>query len=100
MKGRAQPVPIFELVALSENVTDATRECISIFGQGLAKYFARDWDGAIECFRRSEPLEINGPGRTTKAKTNPSLIYISIAEGYRDEPPPPDWDGVYVMKEK
>jgi len=100
VKGRAQPVPIFELVALSENVTDATRECISIFGQGLAKYFARDWDGAIECFRRSEPLEINGPGRTTKAKTNPSLIYISIAEGYRDEPPPPDWDGVYVMKEK
>jgi adenylate cyclase len=100
VKGRAQPVPIFELVAFSEDVTNATRDCISIFEEGLSKYFARDWDGAIECFRRSEPLEINGPGRTTKAKANPSLIYMAIAEGYRNEPPPPDWDGVYVMKEK
>ncbi len=100
VKGRAQPVPIFELVALTENVTDSTRECVAIFEEGLAKYYARDWDGAIECFRRSEALEINGPGRTTGAKTNPSLVYIAIAEGYRAEPPPPGWDGVYVMKEK
>jgi adenylate cyclase len=100
VKGRAQPVPIYELVALSENATDANRECISIFEQGLAKYYARDWDGAVELFRKSEVLEVNGPGRTTGAKYNPSLIYINIVETYRTEPPPSDWDGVYHMKEK
>ncbi len=70
------------------------------FEQGLARYHARDWDGAIALFRQSEVLEVNGPGRTTGARYNPSLIYIGIAEGYRAEPPPPDWDGVYVMTEK
>jgi adenylate cyclase len=100
VKGRAQPLPIYELVALGEDVTDAMRECVSLFEQGLARYNARDWDGAIELFRRSELLEVNGPGRTTGAKYNPSLIYIAIAEGYRAEPPTMDWDGVYVMKEK
>jgi adenylate cyclase len=100
VKGRAAPVPIFELVALSESATDANRECISIFEQGLARYYARDWDGALALFRRSEVLEVNGPGRTTGAKTNPSLVYIEKTEAFRAEPPPPDWDGVEVMTEK
>jgi adenylate cyclase len=100
VQGRAQPVPIHELVTLSENVTDATLECISLFEQGLARYYARDWDGALGFFRRSEVLEINGPGRTTQAKYNPSLIYISITEAYKAKPPAADWDGVYVMTEK
>ena len=100
VKGRATPVPIFELVALSENATGANRECISIFEQGLARYYARDWDGAVAFFRRSEVLEVNGPGRTTGAKTNPSLVYLDIVAAYRADPPPQDWDGVYHMKEK
>jgi adenylate cyclase len=100
VKGRAAPVPIFELVALSESATDANRECISIFEQGLARYYARDWDGALALFRRSEVLEVNGPGRTTGAKTNPSLVYIEKTEAFKAEPPPPDWDGVEVMTEK
>jgi adenylate cyclase len=100
VKGRAQPIPVYELVALAEDATDSMRECIAIFEQGLGKYYARDWDGAIELFRRSEVLEVNGPGRTTGARYNPSLIYIRISEGYKADPPAPDWDGVFVMKEK
>ena len=100
VQGRAHPVPIFELVCLREDATEPMRQCVSIFEQGLARYSARDWTGAIELFHRSEPLELNGPGRTTGAKTNPSLVYIAIAEGYRSEPPPEDWDGIFHMKEK
>ena len=33
-------------------------------------------------------------------KSNPSLVYLDIAAHYRVEPPPENWDGVYVMKEK
>jgi adenylate cyclase len=100
VKGRAQPIPVYELVALAEDATDRMRECVAIFEQGLAKYYARDWDGALELFRRSEVLEVNGPGRTTEAKYNPSLIYIGIVEGYKAAPPATDWDGVFVMTEK
>ncbi len=100
VKGRSTPLPIHELVALSEDATDPMRECVSLFEQGLSKYFDRDWAGAIELFRRSEALEVNGLGRTPGSETNPSLIYTAIAQGYLSEPPPPDWDGVHHMKEK
>jgi adenylate cyclase len=100
VKGRSTPLPIFELAALKEDATDSLRQCIAIFEQGMAKYYARDWDGAIELFRQSEPLEPNGVGRVPGSSNNPSLVYIAIAEGYREEPPPPGWDGVFEMKEK
>ena len=100
VKGRKTPLPIYELAALSEEAPASLRECIALFEQGMVKYYARDWDGAIELFRKSEPLEPNGVGRARGSSNNPSLVYIGIAEGYREEPPPPDWDGVFEMKEK
>ncbi len=100
VKGRAQPLPIHELVAFTGNATDQTRECVGVFEQGLGKYFERDWEGALALFRRSEPLEAHGPGRVVGTDSNPSLVYLEIAGAYRREPPPGDWDGVYHMKEK
>ena len=100
VKGRSTGLPIFELAALKEDATDRLRECIALFEQGLAKYYARDWDGALELFHRAEALEPNGKGRKPGTSNNPSLVYIGIAEGYREEPPPTGWDGVYEMKEK
>ncbi|MFY9922915.1 MAG: adenylate/guanylate cyclase domain-containing protein [Opitutaceae bacterium] len=100
VKGRTQPLPIHELVALAEDATDPIRQCIATFEQGLARYYARDWDGAIGLFRRSEALEPNGPGRAPGSQSNPSQIYIRIAEGFRIHPPPEQWDGVFEMKEK
>ena len=97
---RTQPVPIYELAALRQDATDQLRECIALFEQGLARYYARDWDGAIALFRKSEVLEPNGVGRAPGSINNPSLVYTAIAEGYREEPPAPDWEGVYEMKEK
>jgi adenylate cyclase len=100
VKGRTQPLPINELVALDEDATDAMRECVALFEQGLERYYARDWDGAIALFRRAETLEPNGPGRAPGTSSNPSMVYIGIAEGYREDPPPPGWGGVFEMKEK
>ncbi len=100
VKGRTKPVPIFEIVGLKETLPEGARECIALFEQGLERHYARDWDGAIALFRQSQALEPNQPGKTPDVKTNPSLVYIHITEGYKEEPPPPDWDGVYVMTEK
>ena len=84
VKGRTQPLPIHELVALAEDATDPMRECVAIFEQGLAKYYARDWVGAIESL---PPLGGPGAERTWAARSgppdNPSLVYIEIAEDYR-----------------
>ena len=98
--GRSQPVPIFEVAGLKETISPAARECIGLFEEGLASYQERDWDGAAARFRRSAVLEPNQPGVTPGVKSNPSLVYLGIVEQCRVEPPPADWDGTYVMKEK
>ena len=100
VKGRTQPVPIFEITGLKESVAAATRECLGLFEQGLARYRARDWDGAIALFRQSAELEPNVPGKTPGVAANPSLVYVEIASHCKIAPPPESWDGVYVMKEK
>lgn len=98
--GRSQGVPIFEIVGLKESVAPSARECIGLFEQGLARYYERDWDGAIGLFNQSKELEPNQPGKTPGVKSNPSLVYIGIASRYKAEPPPADWNRVYEMTEK
>jgi len=100
VKGRTTAVPIHELVGLKEHVSDPARECLALFAQGLERYYARDWDGAEGFFHQSARLEPNQPGVTSGVSSNPSLVYQKIIASYRAHPPPPDWDGVYVMTEK
>jgi len=93
-------VPIYEIAALKESVTPGALECYRIFGEGLARYYAQDWEGALTLFRRSAELEPNQPGKTPGVQSNPSLVYLDITAHFQHEPPPQPWDGVYVMKEK
>src|SRR5581483_9974705 len=37
--GRAQPVPVYEIVGLRETAAAATHECIAIFERGLERYY-------------------------------------------------------------
>jgi adenylate cyclase len=98
--GRRQALPIHEIAALKEHVTDEARECYGLFAMGLAKFYERDWDNAAALFKRSEPREPNRPGATPGVFSNPSLVYLNITARYQQTPPPAAWDGVYVMTEK
>jgi len=100
VKGRTTAVPIHEIVGLKEHVTSDARECIGLFSQGLTRHYERDWDGALALFKQSARLEPNQPGITPGVSSNPSIVYTHITEHYKEEPPPENWDGVYVMKEK
>jgi adenylate cyclase len=98
--GRSQPVPVYEITGLREHLTTQTFDCLGLFAQGLEKYYARDWDGAIKAFQQSARTEPLVPGRAAGVKSNPSLVYLDICQHFKQEPPPESWDGVYVMKEK
>ncbi|MBI2497280.1 MAG: adenylate/guanylate cyclase domain-containing protein [Opitutae bacterium] len=100
VKGRAQAVPIHEIVGLKEWVAQETRECIEHFTAGLERYYDRDWAGAEACFNRSAALEPNVPGKTPGVASNPSIVYAGITLRYKVDPPDKNWNGVYVMKEK
>jgi adenylate cyclase len=101
VQGRSTAVPVYEIIGLKENVTDQARECTAVFEQALAKYYARDWDGATALFRKSAELEPNQPGKAAGISSNPSLVYLGhVLDDARAEPPDSNWDGRYVMKEK
>ncbi len=100
VKGRTQAVPLFEVVGLKETATSAMRECLELFAQGLEKYYARDWDGALSFFARSRDLEPNIPGRSPGVAGNPSLVYVDLVARMKANPPPANWEGVFVMADK
>jgi adenylate cyclase len=100
VKGRTQAVPIYEIVGLKGEVPDPTLECIALSEQALQRYYARDWAGARALFERCRPLEPNQPAPDNGISLNPSLVYLQILEHFEHVPPPADWDGTYVMKEK
>jgi hypothetical protein len=50
---RSQPVPFYETAGLKENIAAETRECGGIAEQGLVKYPACNWTGAIRFFSRA-----------------------------------------------
>lgn len=90
VKGKNEPVRIFELV--SEGKPDqATSELLDLFNQGFQHYHNREFKAALEVFKKC--LEI-------KPEDNPTQMYIERCEDFVKQPPPPQWDGVYVMKTK
>ena len=96
VKGRTQPVAVFEAMALkadAEATGGRMAQCTTIFAEGLAKYFAQDWDGARTLFMRSVELEAH-------EKNNPSKVMLERVALMQAHPPGADWDGVWRMTSK
>jgi adenylate cyclase len=91
VKGKAQPVRIFELVGEIGKVDEKRRELIKLFDEGFKLYHAREFTTAVEVFKQA--LEIESHDACTQ-------LYIERCEDYVTEPPSADWDGVYTMKTK
>lgn len=100
VQGRSQATPIHEIVALREDLTPQTAECLTLFADGLARYHQRDWNGAIAAFEQAATREPHQPDLAAGIKTNPSLIFLQLARAALVSPPPPEWTGVQVMTEK
>ena len=100
VKGRSQPVPVFEIVGLKENVSQQTFDCVSVYARGMERYLAQDWDGALQCFTQSAALEFHQPSKAMAIDSNPSLILTARCHNMKAHPPGANWDGVYFMKEK
>ncbi|MDD2765639.1 MAG: adenylate/guanylate cyclase domain-containing protein [Opitutaceae bacterium] len=100
VKGRSQPVPVHEIVGFREDVSPQSFDCLGVYAQGIERYLAQDWAGAMAFFEKSAALEPNQPDKALAIETNPSLILIERCRYMQAHPPGPGWDGTFVMKEK
>jgi adenylate cyclase len=64
---------------------------INAYEAGLDCYARRDWVDAIQQFGRA--LELAPSDR-------PSRIFVDRCRYYRENPPPDDWNGVWIMEDK
>lgn len=90
VKGKKQPVKIFELVAEGK-VHDNFMDLLKWFEEGYANYHQKRWEAGIACFQNA--INLNPQDAV-------SQLYLERCTGYLSEPPPEDWDGVFVMKTK
>jgi len=91
VKGKGQPVKIFELLSLVKTASTDQRALADGFHAALAEYRKRDWDKAREAFQKVlAQFPHDGPAK----------LYLERLETLSKNPPPADWDGVYTMTTK
>ncbi|MCB1205225.1 MAG: adenylate/guanylate cyclase domain-containing protein [Verrucomicrobiae bacterium] len=100
VKGRSRPAEIYEVIGFTSDLSSRVADCIALYGGGIEKYLARDWDGARSAFEKSAQLEPFQPGSLPGVETNPSMVMIGRCRVMKEQPPGEDWDGRYVMTSK
>jgi adenylate cyclase len=91
VKGKKEPVRIYELVGRAGQADPQTLSWIERFQQGLSAYRHKEWKDAIAHFESVHAL---------KPEDAPANLYIERCKSYQHTPPPADWDGVYIMTTK
>jgi len=85
VKGKLEPVAIFEPLGLAEGLDEPAREAVARFSEILKHYRAQDWDAA-------ERLLVLAAAEKDELLYN---TYLGRIELFRKDPPPPAWDGVF-----
>jgi len=91
VKGKLQPVTIYELIGRNGDASPQTNELLSRFAAARVLYRARDWEKAQQSFQSIlETWPTDGPSRT----------YWKRCQEYLFDEPPLNWDGVFTMDHK
>jgi adenylate cyclase len=92
VKGRVQPVRIYELLGNSDDsLPREMEESLNYFTAGLEAYRQQVWQEALDLFKQSLSM---------RPEDGPSRIMAERCQIYQKAPPPTDWDGVFTMTTK
>jgi len=90
VKGKTQPVRIYELLGRVEGAGDLA-QLVERFNEALKDYKARDWQQALALW--SSLL-------TDFPNDGPAQMYVERSRALIEDPPGPDWDGVFTATSK
>jgi adenylate cyclase len=91
VKGKKEPVEVFEILDAERLPGIHSGPALRAYDEGIRLYRQRDWLGAAA--KLQEALRL-------APDDGPSAVYLQRCEELMDDPPPVDWDGVYVMTRK
>jgi len=96
VKGKLQPVTIYQLMGRqadfdADGSAESVRLQLELFARARELYRDRQWKAAQNAFQE---LLDKWP------KDGPSRVYVERCQEYLADPPPADWDGVFVMTHK
>jgi adenylate cyclase len=91
VKGRAEPLQVYELVGAAGNVPPERQAMLARYEHGVTLYRSRRWAEATALF---DDLAARLPD------DGPVALYRRRARELLADPPAPDWDGVWIAKTK
>jgi adenylate cyclase len=92
VKGKMQPVNLYELIDRKDNPLDPTiKEFMELYSAARSAYTDMKFEKAIKLFREAERLQ---------PRDRAVSVHINRAEDYLINPPPENWDGVHIMTTK
>lgn len=90
--GKKIPVTIYELMgSISHPDSIKNQEIADKFGEALRLYRNREWDKALQIFKMFTDVNADDVAAT---------IYVKRCLFFAKNPPPADWDGVFVRTKK
>ncbi len=91
VKGKNEPVTIFEVMRFKAEVKDKTLMIRDLFETGLAKYRKHEFSEAQSDFLKV--LQIS-------PQDGPASVFLERCEYFLENPVSTDWDGIWIMKSK
>ncbi len=91
VKGKNEPVAIFQPVALVTELDDVTRNALAEWDRALSLFRSQQWDQAEQLVKT---LHAQYPDQLLYE------LYLDQIEHFRLAPPGPDWDGVTTYTTK
>ncbi|MFC2140040.1 CHASE2 domain-containing protein, partial [Bacteroidota bacterium] len=92
VKGKTVATRVYELIGLKgDEAAQKKHDEFELYYRGLTEYKKQNFSKAATLF--AEALNLNEDDYTSK-------VYFDRCEFYIENPPPKDWNGVFVMKTK
>jgi len=85
VKGKTQPVRIYELLQENKASNEKLERMKKVFEDSLALYRKQKWDAAAKGFA----------SLAKDYKDETSQVFLGRVAEFRENPPPKDWDGVF-----